>query len=147
TGAAATANVGSYAIGADLSDGGTGKLANYTVTINPGMLTVDPAPLMVTVDDASKVYGTHNPVFAAHYSGFLLGQSPVTLSGTLPFSTPAPAASHVGDSSVAAGGLSSTNYLIGYVAGTLSVTPALLTVTADDQTKVYGATLPPLTAS
>ena len=31
--------------------------------------------------------------------------------------------------------------------GTLTVTPAALTITADDQTKVYGAALPTLTAS
>ena len=31
--------------------------------------------------------------------------------------------------------------------GTLTVTPAGLTITADDQTKVYGAALPTLTAS
>ena len=36
---------------------------------------------------------------------------------------------------------------ISYVAGTLTVTPAALTITADNQTKVYGAALPTLTAS
>ena len=40
-----------------------------------------------------------------------------------------------------------TDYTISYVAGTLTVTPAPLTITADNQTKVYGAALPTLTAS
>ena len=44
-------------------------------------------------------------------------------------------------------GLTSTNYTISYVSGTLSVTPAGLTVTADPQTKAYGAANPPLTVS
>ncbi len=39
----------------------------------------------------------------------------------------------------------STNYAISYVAGTLTVTPATLTVTADNQTKTYGAANPTLT--
>src|SRR5260370_35934809 len=34
-----------------------------------------------------------------------------------------------------------------YVAGTLTVTPAALTITADSKTKAYGAALPALTAS
>ena len=33
------------------------------------------------------------------------------------------------------------------MAGTLTVTPAALTITANNQTKVYGAALPTLTAS
>src|SRR5207245_4799094 len=36
---------------------------------------------------------------------------------------------------------------ISYVAGTLTVTPVGLTITADNQTKAYGAPLPALTAS
>src|SRR5207245_2202947 len=36
---------------------------------------------------------------------------------------------------------------ISYVAGTLTVTPVGLTITADNQTKAYGASLPALTAS
>src|SRR5678815_451480 len=36
---------------------------------------------------------------------------------------------------------------ISFVAGTLTVTPAGLTITADDKSKVYGAALPALTAS
>ena len=39
------------------------------------------------------------------------------------------------------------NYTISFVAGTLTVTPAALTITADDKSKVYGAALPALTAS
>ena len=42
---------------------------------------------------------------------------------------------------------STRDYTISYVAGTLTVTPAALTITANNQTKVYGAALPTLTAS
>src|SRR5207247_1469273 len=49
--------------------------------------------------------------------------------------------------SIAAPGAFDTDYTINYVAGTLTVTPVGLTITADDQTKAYGAALPALTAS
>ena len=48
---------------------------------------------------------------------------------------------------ITARGAVDRDYTISYVAGTLTVTPAPLTITADNQTKVYGAALPTLTAS
>ena len=45
----------------------------------------------------------------------------------------------------AIGAVSTTT--IGYVSGTLTVTPAALTVTANNQTKAYGAANPALTVS
>src|SRR3989442_11051103 len=47
----------------------------------------------------------------------------------------------------AASGAVSANYTIGYVSGTLTVTAATLTITANNQTKVYGAANPALTVS
>jgi hypothetical protein len=44
-----------------------------------------------------------------------------------------------------ASGAIDTDYILSYVAGTLTVTPAPLTITANDQTKVYGAGVPTLT--
>ena len=45
---------------------------------------------------------------------------------------------------ITASGAVDADYTISYVAGTLTVTPAALTITADNQTKVYGAALPTL---
>ena len=106
-----------------------------------------PAPLTVTTTPASKVYGTANPSFTAAYSGFVNGDSPSSLSGSLVFATVATAASAVGAYDVTPAGLSSTNYAITFVAGTLTVTPAALTVTTDPSSKVYGAPLPSFTVS
>src|SRR5262249_4248591 len=44
-------------------------------------------------------------------------------------------------------GAVSANYAIAFVNGALTVTPAVLTVTANDQTRPYGAANPPLTVS
>jgi hypothetical protein len=141
-GAAAGADVGSYDITAALFGD---KLFDYQATIHPGTLTVNLAPLMVIVNDATRVYGASNPAFTVHYFGFVLGQVPSDLSGALAFTTSANSASHVGNYTVQAGGLDSTNYAIGYAAGTLAITPATLTITADDQTMAEGGPLPLLT--
>ena len=95
---------GSFAIDATLSDP-TSKLVNYTVTANTGTLTVAPAPLVVTVVDASKVYGSANPVFSVAYQGFALGQNSTVLVGTPTFSTIADSTSSVGTDAVAVSGL------------------------------------------
>ena len=60
--------------------------------------------------------------------------------------TTATAASHVAGSpyAIMASGAVNSDYAISYTAGALAVTPATLTITADNQTKVYGAALPTL---
>ena len=69
----------------------------------------------------------------------MLGQTASALGGSLGFSTTATAASGVGGYAVSASGLSSSNYAISFVAGTLNVTPAPLLVTPGNQSRVYGA--------
>ena len=62
--------------------------------------------------------------------------------------TSATAASHVGSYAITtSGAAASTDYTIGYAGGTLTVTPVSLTIAADGKIKVYGASLPSLTAS
>src|SRR5258707_5792752 len=48
---------------------------------------------------------------------------------------------------ITASGAASANYTFSYVSGTLTVTKATVTVTANDQTKAYGAVNPTLTVS
>jgi hypothetical protein len=61
--------------------------------------------------------------------------------------TLADATSGVGDYSIDVAGAADNNYSFAYVAGNLAITQALLTVTADDQTKVYGEANPTLTVT
>ena len=88
---------------------------------------VAPAPLTVTAADATRVYGQANPTFSASYSGFVLGEGRTTWAASLTLRRPATAASHVGSYAITPGGLSSANYAIRFVPGTLAVTPAPLT--------------------
>ena len=77
TGAAATA--GTHAI---TITGGTA--ANYTITGVNGTLTVSPAPLTVTADDKSKVYGAADPPLTYTASGTLYyGDTDSVISGRI----------------------------------------------------------------
>lgn len=121
-------------------------LGNYTITANTALFTITKASLTVTADNKSKVYGAALPAFTAGYGGFVFGETPAVLGGALSFSTPATASSAVGTYAITPSGLTSANYAITFVNGTLSVTPAPLTVTADNKTKILNAPLPTLTA-
>ncbi|HEX3622577.1 MAG TPA: MBG domain-containing protein [Acidimicrobiales bacterium] len=106
---------------------------------------VDKAALTVTADNKTRPYGQANPPFTASYAGFVNGDGPASLGGTLAFATPATAASGLGGYAITPSGLTSANYTITFTAGTLSVTKAALTVTADNKTRPYGQPNPALT--
>ena len=122
---------------------------NYTISYVAGSLTVTTAPLTITADDQTKVYGAALPTLTASYTTFVNGDTAASLTTPPTLSTTATAASHVSGSpyAITAAGAVDPDYMISYAPGALTVTPAPLTITADDQTKVYGAALPTLTAS
>ena len=135
TNATASSPVGSYAITPSLSD------SNYAITYVPGTLSVTQAPLTVTADNQTKVYGQANPVLTGTVVGLVNGDSvPAT------FSTDATPGSSVGGYAITPH-LTDTNYTITYVPGTLAVTPAPLTITANDATKVQGQANPAFTGT
>jgi hypothetical protein len=146
TAAGTSSGVGSYAITATLLDP-DGKLANYDVTFENAVLTVTPATLRVTADDATRVYGDANPPLTATYSGFVNGDDVGSLSAPLILSTGATAGSNVGTYAITASGAAAANYVIEFVAGTLTVNRAALTVTVDDVTRPYGMPDPAFTGA
>jgi hypothetical protein len=138
--------VGIYPITISLADPGH-KLGNYSVTTNNGTLTVEAATLTVTADNQSRSYGQPNPVFSVTYSGFVNGESPGIVTGTLVGSSPADANSPVGIYPITVSGQSAPNYTIQYGTGTLSVRPAPLLVQANDARRACGQPNPMFTAS
>src|SRR5207253_2624433 len=98
--------------------------------------------LTVTTNDVSKIYGQANPAFGVSYVGFVNSDTPSALGGTLTFTTTATTASSVGAYAVTPSGLTSSNYTITFINGTLNVTPAALTVTTNDVSKIYGQANP-----
>jgi hypothetical protein len=133
-------SVGGYLITPDGLTSG-----NYTITFNTGTLTITKAALSVTADNKSKTYGAAEPPFTATYAGFVNGENSSVLGGTLSF-TRAPGES-VGGYLITPDGLTSGNYTITFNTGTLTITKAVLSVTADDKSKAYGAADPAFTAT
>jgi hypothetical protein len=119
TTATAASPVGSYAFTLGSLTAGS----NYTVALaaNPPTFAVTPATLTVTANDATKIQGEANPAFTVSYSGFVLGDGPGVLGGTLSFSTPATTTSPPGSYAITSAGLTSGNYAITFVSGTLTV--------------------------
>jgi hypothetical protein len=107
--------------------------------------TVNQAPLLVTADDKTRIYAQANSAFTVHYTGFVLGQDPSVLGGNLSFSTPATTSTDVGNYPITPSGLTSSNYAIKFVVGTLTVWPAPLLVVAANASRPYGAPNPILT--
>ena len=114
-----------------------------------GTLTVTPAGLTITADNQTKVYGAALPTLTASYSGFVNGDTSASLTALPTLATNATTGSHVSGNpyAITASGAVDSDYSITYVAGNLTVTTAALTITADNQTKAYGAALPALTVS
>ncbi|PWR17492.1 hypothetical protein DKG74_21255, partial [Zavarzinia aquatilis] len=127
-------NAGSYTITAGgLSSG------NYAISYVAGSLTVDQAALTVTAANATKTYDgvAFNGGAGVTYAGFVAGEDAGDLGGTLSYGGTAQGAVNAGSYTITAGGLSSGNYAISYVAGNLTVNQAALTVTAANATKTY----------
>ena len=137
-----TATASSHVAGSPYPISASGAVdVNYTISYVAGTLTVTKAALTITANNQSKVYGASLPTLTASYSGFVNGDTSASLSTQPSISTTATASSHVSGSpyTITASGAVDTDYTISYVAGTLTVTPAPLTVTANNQSKPYGA--------
>ncbi len=145
--------VGNYPIVATLTPAGTTNLSNYAITNNPGTLTITQTPLTITVLDASRQYGQPNPPFSSTTHLTLNGVTQIgTLNGdaiNITYSTPAIVTSPVGTYPINAtiSGAPAGNYLIAVIPGTLTVTPAPLTVVVGNATRPYGAPNPAFTST
>src|SRR5262249_43885504 len=122
----AGSHVGSYAI---TVSGGVD--ADYSITLKNGTLTITPAALVITADSKSKPYGAALPARTASYTGFVNGDTLASLTPQPTLSTTATASSHVAGNpyAITASGAADSDYTIGYVPGTLTVTPVALTIT------------------
>lgn len=105
------------------------------------------SPLTITANNATEVYGEPTPAFSVSYLGFVNGDTPSALGGTLACTTTATSASPVASYPITCSGQTSSTYDIQYVPGTLAITPAALTVTANNATRLYGSPDPPFTTS
>jgi len=119
-------NAGTYAIAASGLTSG-----NYAMTFADGSLTVNQAPLTVTANNAAKTYDglAYSGGNGDTYSGFVNGETASVLGGSLAHGGTSQGATNASGYDITASGLTSGNYTITYVNGTLTITPKALTVT------------------
>src|SRR4029079_17520395 len=98
-----------------------GDTANYEASVATKAIDVDPKPLTISMIDTIKVFGEPIPAFGAFAGGLVTGDGFSSLAGSLVFTTAATAASPVGSYSVIPGGLTSTDYSITFLPGTLRI--------------------------
>ncbi len=132
---------GTYAVTADYS----GVVNQCPASTGASSHRVNPAPLTVTANPQTKVYGSTftfsgNQVTA---TGLLLSD---TVTGATMVSAGAIATASVAGSTYpitpsAAVGTGLANYTITYVDGPMTVTPKPLTITANSRSKAYGTTV------
>lgn len=132
TTATRSSNVGQYNITASVS------AKNYEANVTAGTLTITKAPLAVTAEDAMREYGVDNPVFNLTYDGLKLGEQLPVMESQIIVSTTARKDSPVGKYSIIPSGGVAKNYSMSYFNGTLTVSPAIITVKANPASKKYG---------
>ena len=115
---------------------------NYAVAVVSTSITVTPAPLTVRASDAVKPFGAPLPAFTATFAGLVNGESPASLSGTLGFGTTATQASVVGTYPIVPGGVSSPNYTIAFVNGTLAIVKGSVAVSVSTSPEPSGYQMP-----
>lgn len=135
TTATAGSDVGTYTITP------TGATATgYQINFVSGSLTINPAALAISVNDAVRHYGSANPAFATSLTGLVNGDDASVVS-ELTFATSATDTSAVGDYTITAIGGAATNYTLTKNPGTLTVDQRPVSITANDHSLQYGDTV------
>ena len=112
---------------------GTAKESNYEITTETlGDLTVNPAVVTVTANDASKTYGENDPTFTASVTG-LVG------SDTVVYTMTRDSGEDAGTYDITpSGAVTQGNYTVNYAKGVFTINPKAVTLTANsDTTKFY----------
>jgi hypothetical protein len=132
-------SVGTYSTAVGASFAGD---SSYSTSSGTGSLTVSKATLTVTAPSPIITYGQAVPSLAPGYSGFVGSDTASSLTTQPTCSTGS--VTGAGSYPVTCSGGVSSNYSFSYVAGTLTVTKATLTVTAPSPTITYGQSVPAL---
>jgi hypothetical protein len=137
-----TYDVGTYPI---TVSGGTDN--NYTFTYQPGTLNITKVPLTISAENKTRGYGEANPAFTFSYTGFKNGETSTVIDIAPAGSTTAITTSDTGTYPITVSGGTDNNYTFTYQPGTLNITKAPLTISAENNTRVYGEANPAFTFS
>ena len=140
--ASATSPVGNYA---NSCSGASDP--NYTITYVAGSQHVVTASVTVQASSEKMVYGSSPAAITPTVTGLVNGEGVSVLGAGLDCSTAATATSNVGSYVSTCSGASDPNYTVSYASGMVAVTPAVLTVTANNQTMQFGTSVPTVTAT
>ena len=140
TDAASSSPVGSYA-----TQCSGAADANYAISYANGTTTITPAPLSITASSGTMTYGGAVPAITPGISGLQNGDNPSVLGAGLTCGTTATSSSSVGSYASTCSGAVDDNYAISYVNGSVTMTPAPLSITASSGTMTYGGSVPTIT--
>ncbi len=133
TSIAPTLSAGTYKIlasscsGASLSGSGSSNYAVVYTSAN-GDFVVGPVPLTITASSQTMPFGSQPPVVSPSFQGFVNGDAPGVLSGTLTCSSGATSSSPPGGYTSSCSGVTDPNYKITFVPGTTTVITGTLDV-------------------
>lgn len=109
---------------------------DITVEI-PYEYTITPAPLSLTVNNATREYGNPNPEFSSVITGFVDGENADNQNMTVNYTCAADRQSNAGNYRILAS-VNAPNYEVTYHYGTLVITKAPLTLKVKNTSRLYG---------
>lgn len=125
-------------------NGGALSANGYNLVLVNGELTINPAPLVVTANNQTKVYGDTFNFNGSEFTaaglknGETIGSVDLASAGAVATANVAGSPYAITAANAQGGTFDSNNYTISYVNGQLNITPAPLILTANDQTKLQG---------
>ena len=136
-------NVGTFSVVVTATDDGSPAMSTNDVFD----LAVEKAPLLAIADDKARSYGAANPPLTISYSGFVLGETAVSLGSPPVAGTSAAPTNSVGTYPITLTGGTDAHYSLTLSNGTLTITNATLIVTANNTNRPYGQANPVFTGS
>jgi streptogramin lyase len=118
--------------------------SDYSPASASVQIQVNPVALTIVADSFSQTYGSPIPPLTASYIGLVNGDTPASLHGAPAMTTEATPLFPWGyyPITITQGNLISSNYTFTFVDGTLVITPAPLTVTAQSLTVTNSSDIP-----
>lgn len=124
---------------------GTLASKNYDFTLTTDNFSIIRRPIKITINDASKIYGDEDPEFTYTIDKKTPLVNNDTAKDAFVGTFIRTEGEDVGEYTISKGDFDSNNYEIEFTNGTLTINKRPITISADNQTKVYGGDEPELT--
>ncbi|MGP0063510.1 MAG: MBG domain-containing protein [Isosphaeraceae bacterium] len=124
--------------------------ADYATSSASVLINVARAALTIAANSQSITYGGPLPGLTVSYIGLVNGDTAATVAAvgnSAPTVSTVSSNSQVGSYAITASGASDPDYTIRYKTGTLTIEPAPLTITANNQSTLSGQPIPSRTVS